>query len=359
MKSRIASNRRASFPHKGSVREQVRYLLRYAVQAPSMHNSQPWRFRVTDSGVEVFADREHLPPADDPDGRGVLLALGAAIHHLEVAMRCYGLEPVVVLAPASEREGQEIATVRVVGALSPGRDDLELLGQILRRHVPYPASDGQYVPECALMTLRRSLVGPGSGLVFLDDDWVAKLVAEQTEADDELLDTYAYAPVRGRIHPDEPRFRASRKTVELPSGTTRMALSFLHQAEFGLDHRLCDSAEGVSAPAMALLYTAGDSTVDLLNAGRSLGRLVLNAGRHGLRLSPRYELWDVPGLFDRLREETHLLGVPQLVLRIGTRETEYEVPRRPVGEALLDEGPVWPSHPSDVPRGASEAPTLR
>jgi hypothetical protein len=356
MKSQVASNPRTSFPHKGSVREQVRYLLRYAVQAPSMHNSQPWRFRVNDSGVEVLADREHLPPADDPDGRGVLLALGAAIHHLEVAMRCYGLDPVVGFAPATDLEGQGIAVVRVVGTSSPGREDLELLGQILRRHVPQPPGDGQHIPEGALMTLRRSLVGPGSGLVFLDDDWLAKLVAEQTEADDELLEAYAYA--HKRKVPDEPRFRPSRKTVELPSGTTRMALSFLHQAEFGLDHRLCDSAEGVSAPAMALLYTGGDSTADLLNAGRSLGRLVLNAGRHGLRLSPRYELWDVPGLFDRLREETHLLGVPQLVLRIGTRDTEYEVPRRPVGQVLVDEGPVWPPHPSDGPEDASEAPAL-
>ncbi|MFC7136860.1 nitroreductase family protein [Halobaculum litoreum] len=39
------------FPAGGTVAEQARFLLRYAVLAPSSHNTQPWSFAVDDDGT--------------------------------------------------------------------------------------------------------------------------------------------------------------------------------------------------------------------------------------------------------------------------------------------------------------------
>jgi nitroreductase len=52
----------AAFPRQGSPSAQLRHLLHYAVVAPSGHNTQPWRFRVTGDGVELFADRTRALP---------------------------------------------------------------------------------------------------------------------------------------------------------------------------------------------------------------------------------------------------------------------------------------------------------
>src|SRR4051812_40847653 len=65
-------------------------MLRAAVAAPSMHNTQPWRFRVTGRGVEGDRDRERELPAEDPSRRMLYVSLGAAIFNLRVAAAACG-----------------------------------------------------------------------------------------------------------------------------------------------------------------------------------------------------------------------------------------------------------------------------
>jgi nitroreductase len=59
-------------------------LLRAAVAAPSMHNTQPWKFRFRERVVEVYRDRERELPVEDPDRRMLFLSLGAAILNLRI-----------------------------------------------------------------------------------------------------------------------------------------------------------------------------------------------------------------------------------------------------------------------------------
>jgi hypothetical protein len=67
------------FPSDGSLEAQARFLLRYAVLAPSSHNSRPWRFDVDGGVVTVSADETRWLPAADPDRRELHLILSAVI----------------------------------------------------------------------------------------------------------------------------------------------------------------------------------------------------------------------------------------------------------------------------------------
>ena len=62
-----------------SDREQIEFLLRYAVLAPSSHNTQPWMFGIVEDGVRVFADYSRRLMVSDPDDRELLMSVGAAI----------------------------------------------------------------------------------------------------------------------------------------------------------------------------------------------------------------------------------------------------------------------------------------
>ena len=65
--------------------------LRSAVRAPSVYNSQPWRWRIsTTSVVDLFADPDRHLIVIDLDGRALLLSCGAALHHLVVALAGLG-----------------------------------------------------------------------------------------------------------------------------------------------------------------------------------------------------------------------------------------------------------------------------
>jgi len=64
----------------------VHELIRSACSAPSVHNTQPWTWRVLDSTtIELYADRTRQLPATDPLGRDLAISCGAALHHLVVA----------------------------------------------------------------------------------------------------------------------------------------------------------------------------------------------------------------------------------------------------------------------------------
>jgi hypothetical protein len=66
-----------------------------ATLAPSLHNSQPWRFRLMGEAVEVYADRHRQLEVLDPDGRELMVSVGAAVFTLRLALRrsCIELRP--------------------------------------------------------------------------------------------------------------------------------------------------------------------------------------------------------------------------------------------------------------------------
>ena len=64
-----------AFPLYDAVQEQFLFLLRYAILAPSSHNTQPWKFRPTGDGVAVYADYSRRLPVVDPGNRELISRL--------------------------------------------------------------------------------------------------------------------------------------------------------------------------------------------------------------------------------------------------------------------------------------------
>jgi nitroreductase len=56
--------------------------IEHALRAPSVHNTQPWRWRIRPNAVELHADWNRHLVATDPDRRDLVLSCGAALHHV-------------------------------------------------------------------------------------------------------------------------------------------------------------------------------------------------------------------------------------------------------------------------------------
>src|SRR2546423_300252 len=98
-----------------TITERLHSAVELAVRAPSVHNTQPWRWRIDSNTVELFADRSRQLPATDPEGRDLLLSCGAALHHLQVALSAVALACSVQYLPDPENR-DHLATV----TMAPG-----------------------------------------------------------------------------------------------------------------------------------------------------------------------------------------------------------------------------------------------
>lgn len=81
----------------------MRAAIAMAIRAPSVHNTQPWRWEIGERTVHLYADWSRRVPATDPDGRDLLISCGAALHHLRVALGAEGWATTVHRVPNPAR----------------------------------------------------------------------------------------------------------------------------------------------------------------------------------------------------------------------------------------------------------------
>jgi hypothetical protein len=65
--------------------------LRYAILAPSIHNTQPWSFRIENNNtIELYADRKRALPVLDPIGRELTISCGIVLGYLQITISYFG-----------------------------------------------------------------------------------------------------------------------------------------------------------------------------------------------------------------------------------------------------------------------------
>ena len=146
--------------------DQADYLIATAARAPSVHNTQPWRFRVGQYAIELYADQRRKLRVD-PVGREMLISCGAALFGLRLAVRSLGYLPVVELLPDPARL-RLLARVRL-GAAEPmtGRER-QMLEAMPHRHTHRgPFAPGP-LPAGLLAGLQHDALAEGATLALVD-----------------------------------------------------------------------------------------------------------------------------------------------------------------------------------------------
>jgi nitroreductase len=301
-----------------------------AVRAPSMLNSQPWRFRVTAEGVEVHLDRSRVLHAD-PGAWAARLACGAAVFNIRMAFAAHGYAAEVVIRPDPGRPDL-LALVRRGERQLPEPQELALFAAIPKRFSnrrpfsprPVPATDRSAMVAAARLE--------GAWLELLIGPFALTALAEITRAADRVLDRDP--EYRRELHAWTRRTGGQEGVPVSAGGLQPEPQDLLAMRDFGGRVREEDQ-EYEPEPLLAVLGTAGDSPADQLVAGQALQRVLLTITDAGLAASMLSQPIEVPAAREQLRLALGRFGTPQMVLRIGYGEAGEPTPRRPLAEVLL------------------------
>lgn len=301
-----------------------------AVLAPSSHNTQPWLFRLTESAIDLRADRTRALPANDPEDRELAISCGCALMNLRVAAAGDGFGVQVRLLPESEQPDL-FARVSLSEQSKASAEDARLAEFIERRRTyrkPFaPREVSAFVLEQLIEAAKREdarllpllteearhqaagFVAEGDAVQWANPGWRRELAAWM-----------------------HPRRRGDGLTI--PALAVPVAQLVVRTFDMGSGVGAKDRQLAEDSPLLAVLSTDSDHPRDWLLAGQALQRILLIGSKHGLQASYLNQPVQVASLRLKLQKLVGA-GVPQILLRLGyPREGTSPASRRALDDVI-------------------------
>lgn len=308
-----------------------------AILAPSIHNTQPWRFVVTPYGLEVYADWSRRLRTIDPRGRQLLISCGCAIFNARVSLAAQGFAVRTEHFPEPDTPDL-LARISVIGRTSERSPIADLDSVIELRHTNRRRFEARSVPDADIAAMVGAAEHEGSELYVIDSPEERVVVAALTRIADEVEngDASYRAELRTWTTAD-PHRRDGVPVRSIPHVTGRSG-DEVPMRDF--DTRgvgwLPPETESRMDQCLLLLGTSGNDPWSWLRAGEGLQRVLLELTRRGLVASPFTQMIEVRRTNEELRQLLNLDMFPHLLLRVGYAEPTPAVRRRLLVDVLED-----------------------
>lgn len=318
------------FPRKGSSIEKLEFLLRYAILAPSSHNTQPWKFSIGENEIQVFADNDRWMRVTDPDQRELLISVGCALENLLIAAEHFGYGYQVTYFPEPDKEDL-VAAIKFLprNKLSLSRDPA-LFGTIPLRHTNYNACEERPVPGEDMQRLQNCCVEENI-LLYMTGD------LETRQKVNELViraDMIQYSDPSYRKELGYWIGKGVFGNSWLVSRLGQLAFTYINRSKKQARE---DSEMLMSSPVLAFLGSKVNDKISWVRIGQVFERICLMATALGIRVQPMSQIVEVPSLRSELKKLIPSFNAfIQHFFRMGYAEPEKEhTPRRPLEEVLI------------------------
>jgi nitroreductase len=318
------------FPSTGDIEEQATFLLRYAILAPSSHNSQPWEFMVTGNEIAVDADESRWLEAADPQKRELYISVGCALENICVAAEKFGFDPQVAYHEPSDADYVATVTLLNDAELSNSRSS-ELFDAPTTRYTSHDPFEKRPLGDGVREKLRARVIEDHVSLHLVDNSETKTAISElQAEADRLLMEDPTYRKELGHW--------IGLGALGSSWLMARIGQAVVTHLDIGDREAAKNSKLIDSAPALGVLTAASDDSTAQVRTGQAFERVALLATTDGVAVHPMSQTLERPELRTRLSELLDTTSVPQHLFRLGyTDEAAEHTPRWPLETFLGEE----------------------
>jgi nitroreductase len=326
------------FPRNGSDQDKWKFLLRYAILAPSSHNTQPWLFRLRGDEAELCADRTRACRVVDPDDRELVMSCGCALFHLRSALLHFGcFGGVEVFPDPNDPELLARVSLGVQGEGSAGES--LVFHAIPKRRTNRQPFGADPVPLSLLATLMQAARNESAWLSIVDGEEARHEVADLIgEGDRRQWSNKRFRlELAEWVHPNRsgardgiPGYAQGADDLLSYAGPLVVRTFEMGEGQAAKDHELA-----TGSPVLAVMGTGSDTPRDWLHAGQALARVLLRARVEDVWASFLNQAIELPDLRQKLAAVIGREDCPQVCLRLGFGENIRPTPRRDVVEVLI------------------------
>jgi len=300
--------------------EKNRFLVNFALLAPSSHNTQPWWFKVDNDSIKVFRNLGRRLPVADSNDRQHYLSIGCCIENIVIAADYYGYDTKVVYRDKTKKE-EHVATIFLTYTGSVLRSKDHLIYNILLRKT----NRGKYNPAPLPLELikdlstlsnvgsRLSIINVPSKIEELADITVAASVAsmESREFRYELSHHLKHNLTKEKT--GMPGF-----SLEIPT-LISFILPILIRS-FNLEKIIRDSNKRLfvkNTPALGIITTHSDKVENWLDAGRMFQHTSLILNAKGISTAPWGAPIQIGDFYKKIQLVIDTSERPQFLFRVG------------------------------------------
>jgi hypothetical protein len=310
-----------------------------ATLAPSIHNTQPWRFVLGRDSLEIHADWDRNLRVLDPRGRQLMISCGCAVFNARVALAAAGLDVQVDRFPDAARP-HVIARLTVAGEAAEWSPISPLDAAIDVRRTNRRRFADEAVPAEVIYDLIHAAAEEGAELIAIDrlDHRLAVGRLSQRANRVEVDDPAYRAELRAWTSDDPRRLDGVPAAAAPYAGIGSQSSDAVPIRVFdthGMGWLPADSSSGIDQ-CLLLLGSAEDGPAAWVAVGEALERVLLEIARRDYAASPLTQVIEVAATHQLLRSELHLTMHPSVLLRVGRAPATVQTRRRRLVDVIAE-----------------------